>query len=80
MGNWSVEKKDIPKIAEFMPSLWQMVKAFWRTENANDEYWQELIAHGDSLCKQFGNDEFCKDMIIAVVNYFDKKARSERKK
>lgn len=78
-GQWSVEKKDIPRIAVFMPCLWNMVKTFWKVENANDDYWNELMIYANELYKQFEGEEFCKAMIIAFVSYMDKKAREGNK-
>lgn len=76
MEKWEVTKEDIPEISNMFTVLWRFVKKYYKADST-DEYWDTVFEESNRLHKEF-NTELCKDMLVSIINEFERQAKKVR--
>lgn len=73
----SVESSDIQDEFSFMGEFFKLRKKYYRPENDNEEYWEQLVLEVNDLARKYNNDYFTQ-LLLVMVNDIDKRAGNHK--
>lgn len=52
--------------------VWEFHKKYIDDVSDVDEFWEEVIADADKLCRKYGSIRFVRDLILAEITEFER--------
>lgn len=68
----SVTKNDIPQIAKFMTTLWELTKKYYIPDNT-DAYWDSFLAECEKAYKESKEDPYVLYVLMGLTTYLELK-------
>ena len=74
VAEMQISGKKIPVESQFMTDFWALRKKFYIPEE-RDSYWISLMDETDELYKKYGQNEYVKKMLFALIDDLEKRHR-----
>lgn len=66
-----------PKTRDIFGMVYRFRQKFLHPQNTT-EWWDRCVAEGEALCRHFGNDALCVDLVSVCISDIEREMKGER--
>ncbi len=72
-----MSNEELKRIYDGFTATWRLFKKYADIRDT-DEYWESLIDEAGETAKQFDNDKFIRNLVMAVMDEIERRAKEMR--